>query len=45
MNNPTKEDKEILKNFKKGKLRSIKDAANETRRYQRYANNTLLKNK
>ncbi len=45
MNNPTKEEKEILKNFKKGNLRSIKGAANETSRYQRYASNTLFKNK
>jgi predicted DNA binding CopG/RHH family protein len=39
------EEKEILKEFEKGSLKSVPKMAAEKRRYQRYASNTLLKNK
>ncbi len=38
-------EKEMLKDFEQGKLIPVKKVKAEKRRYQRYASNTLLKNK
>lgn len=38
-------EKEMLKDFEQGKLIPVKNVKVEKRRYQRYASNTLLKNK
>lgn len=39
------EEKALLKDFEQGKLSPVKNGKAERRRYQRYASNTLLKNK
>lgn len=45
MNKMAIEEKEILKDFEQGRLKPVKNGNAEKRRYQRYASNTLLKNK
>jgi predicted DNA binding CopG/RHH family protein len=39
------EEKKLLKDFEQGKLSTVRSVKAEKRRYQRYASNTLLKNK
>ena len=39
----TKEEKQILEDFEKGKLASVKDATKKRGLYQKYAQNTLKK--
>ncbi|MDD5260072.1 MAG: antitoxin [bacterium] len=45
MNKMAIEEKELLKDFEQDRLKPVKNVKAEKRRYQRYASNTLLKNK
>ena len=40
-----KEEKEIIESYDKDEWKSIKEAKEQTKKYRRYARNTLLKNK